>query len=99
MQSVSDCRMNRGRTVSLIQLLVSIATSGCATYPTTKTLQPEFEIATSAGAVSVVIRNTLPEMTLSEFKHAIAEGIKSAIPNSQPANSAVEPYSTRRIVW
>jgi hypothetical protein len=81
-----------------LSLSASLLVSACTGSPATLALQPEFNVATSAGPASVNIRETPPEMTFAEFKQVVSVGMQSAMPNSAQTTS-VAPFPTRRIVW
>jgi hypothetical protein len=87
------------RTSSLLLLLALIALSACTGSPATLAMQPDFEIATSAGPASVSIRGAPPGMTDSEFERVVKTAMQAEMPGSLVTRLALPPFPARRIVW
>jgi hypothetical protein len=82
-----------------LSLSASVLLSACTGSPTTLALQPDFDVATSAGPASVSIRDTPPDMTFAEFQQAVSAGMQSAMPARAQTTSVAAPFPARRIVW
>src|ERR1700759_2847591 len=82
-----------------LSLGASVLLSACTGSPTTLALQPDFDVATSAGPASVSIRETPPEMTFAEFEQAVSVGMQSARPARAQTTPVAPPFPSRRIVW
>ena len=87
------------RNLSVPAILAMFAVSACAGSPATMAMQPDFEVATSAGPASVSVRDAPPGMTMSEFEHVVRTGMTVEMPASPKTAHALAPDSERRIVW
>ena len=82
-----------------LSLSASVLLSACTGSPTTLALQPDFDVATSAGPASVSIRESPPDMTFAEFEQAVSVGMQSAMPTRAQTTPVAPPFPARRIVW
>jgi hypothetical protein len=87
------------RNSSVPALLALFAVSACTGSPSTLAMQPDFEVATSAGPAAVSIRGAPPGMTQSEFEQVVRTGMAAEIPASHATDPAAAPDRERRIVW
>ena len=87
------------RLLPALTLGVSVLVSACTGSPATLALQPDFDVATSAGPASVSIREAPPDMTFAEFEQAVSAGMQSAMPALAQTTPVAAPFPDRRIVW
>lgn len=83
----------RAATLALLSL------AACTGSPMTLALPPDFVMKTSAGVVSVSIRESLPGVPDGEFEQFVRSGMEHAAPGDVTPGPVNAPYPQFRIVW